>query len=174
MTPSTRYFKQKAITVLNEFCERDVIEHSVAVSRHAVEIAEKLRDSGLEVDLDSVEIGALLHDIGRCRSHGIDHGVRGAEILEQIPELSEYSRYCLTHIGAGISRMDAVKLGLPPGDYVPSTIEEKIVAYADNITEGYRKVDVSVTTGKMKEFLGESHPAVARVRELSDYIESFL
>jgi len=174
LIPSKRYSKQKAITVLKELCERNVIEHSMAVSRYAVEIAEKLRDSGLEVDLDSVETGALLHDIGRCKSHDIDHGVRGAEILEKIPELSAYSRYCLTHIGAGISRKEAVELGLPPGDYMPSTIEEKIVAYADNITEGCKKVDISVTVEKMKKALGEKHPAIARVKELSEYIASFL
>ncbi|MEA1925286.1 MAG: TIGR00295 family protein [Candidatus Altiarchaeota archaeon] len=174
MTPSTGYSKRKATKVLTEFCERNVIEHSMAVSEYAVEIAGKVRDSGREVDVDSVEIGALLHDIGRCKSHGIDHGIMGAKILEKIPDLRGYSRYCLTHIGAGISREEALELGLPPGDYIPSTLEEKIVAYADNITEGCKKVDVSVTLEKMKKALGENHPAIARVKELNDYITPFL
>lgn len=174
MTPSTIYSKKKAIELLTEFCERNVVEHSMAVSDYALEIAEKVLDSGLKVDVDSVEIGALLHDIGRCRSHGIDHGIMGAKILENIPDLREYSRYCLTHIGAGISRKEALELGLPPGDYSPSTIEEKIVAHADNITKGCKKVDVSVTVEKMKKALGEKHPAIARVKELNNYIKSFL
>ncbi len=146
----------------------------MAVSKHAAEIAHGLKNSGMCVDIESVEVGALLHDIGRCRSHGMDHGVKGAEILDEFPELRKYSRYCLTHIGAGLTNEEATELKLPPGDYLPESLEEKIVAYADNITVDDRKVDASVTLKKMGEYLGKEHPAVKRVKKLNGYMESLL
>lgn len=159
---------------MEELCEPNVVAHSKAVCESAREIALLLLDKGLDVDVESVEIGALLHDIGRSESHGIDHGVIGARILENNPELRAYSRFCLTHIGAGISRDEASALGLPAKDYMPRSIEEKIVAHADNITLDGKKADINETIKKMKKILGAHHPAISRVRELGGYIDSFL
>ncbi|MDO5846422.1 MAG: phosphohydrolase, partial [Methanocorpusculum sp.] len=44
------------------------------------------------------------------------------------------------HTGAGLSEDDCVLLGLPPADCVPKTLEEKIVAHADNLAKGSRRV----------------------------------
>ncbi len=39
------------------------------------------------------------------------------------------------HLGAGIPKDEAIILGLPPKDYMPMSLEEKIVAHADNLIE---------------------------------------
>jgi HD superfamily phosphodiesterase len=37
------------------------------------------------------------------------------------------------HIGAGVPRDEAVALGLPPEDFMPHTLEERIVCHSDNL-----------------------------------------
>ena len=39
---------------------------------------------GSYVNLEQVETGAMLHDIGRSRTHTIKHAVVGAEILKNL------------------------------------------------------------------------------------------
>jgi len=120
-----------------------------------------------------VEVGAILHDIGRSKSHGMDHGLKGAEILIN-SEFSEVARVCETHLGAGIDKEEAASLNLPEKDYIPKTIEEKVIAHADNITADKEYVPISETIEKMEKKLGKEHPAIRRVKELNDFINSLL
>jgi 3'-5' exoribonuclease len=46
-----------------------LLEHSLAVTRSAVGIAQNYRDNGFNVDMDVVVAGALLHDIGKLESY---------------------------------------------------------------------------------------------------------
>jgi uncharacterized protein len=146
------------------------MRHVCAVSKHAKGIAEKIRANGHPIDVEFVECAALLHDIGRCRTHGIKHGIEGAKIMEPISP--DIARVCERHIGAGIDRKEAEILGLPVKDYLPLTLEEKVIAHADNLLEGDRIVPIDETIKKFKSRLGKGHPAVKRIIELNDYIES--
>ena len=87
----------------------------------------------MNVEVDAVFIGGLLHDIGRSRTHGIDHAVIGAAIAAEKGLSDKLVHIIERHIGAGITKDEAVALGLPAKDYLPETTEEKIVAYADNL-----------------------------------------
>ena len=111
-------------------CSEDVITHCRAVSALAVMIAEK---AGADCRL--VEAGALLHDIGRSRTQGMYHAIEGARIVLDLGLPRELSLIVERHMGAGIPRAEAVRLGLPEKDYVPRTLEEKIVAHADNLID---------------------------------------
>jgi uncharacterized protein len=146
------------------------MRHVCAVSKHAKSIAESIKARGIDIDVDFVETAALLHDIGRCRTHGIKHGIEGAKIME--PIYPDIARVCERHIGAGIDRGEAEKLGLPVKDYLPTTLEEKVIAHADNLLEGDRLVSIDETVKKFESRLGVGHPAVKRILELNDYIES--
>ena len=146
------------------------MKHVCAVSKHAKSIAEKIKANGRDIDVDFVETAALLHDIGRCRTHGITHGIAGAKIMQPISP--EIALVCERHIGAGIDRKEAEKLGLPVKDYLPVTLEEKVIAHADNLIEGDRIVPINETVKKFESRLGIGHPAVKRIIELNDYIES--
>lgn len=142
----------------------------MSVTRIALRLAEEFRGRGLEVDAALVEAGALLHDLGRSRTHGIRHAVVGGRIAREMGLPEALVRIIERHIGAGIPAEEAGEIGLPRGDYVPETLEEKIVAYADKLIEGCREVEFGVTVGKMAEELGEGHPALARMRALHEEI----
>ncbi len=112
-----------------------VKDHSLKVASVALEFG---RRTG--ADLDLVERGALLHDIGRSVSSGIDHAMRGAEILRKLEICSEIVSIVERHTGAGIPSEEASNLGLPERDFIPLTLEEKVVAHADNLVSGSRRI----------------------------------
>ncbi len=140
-----------------------VIEHCLTVSSLAVGIAEKIRAAGHEVDVEFIETAALLHDIGRSRTQEMRHNVEGADILKKYPR---YARVAERHIGAGITKAEAAELGLPAKDYLPETLEEGIIAYADNLVDEDRVVSFDETLDRFKRELGPQHPAVGRLKKL--------
>ena len=110
----------------------NVIDHCMAVEKLALQIAMKIT-SDPEV-LALVSRGALLHDIGRGRTHGLDHAVMGADILRKRGLDERIVLIVDRHICAGIDAVEAEEEGLPKRDYIPETLAEKIVAHADNLT----------------------------------------
>lgn len=123
-------------------CSADVIEHCRAVADYAKKIAINIRENAahkgqqVQIDIDAVFLGALLHDIGRSKTHGIGHAVAGAKIALENGLDKKLVKIIERHIGSGIPEEEAKGLGLPEKDYVPVTIEEKIVAHADNLIFG--------------------------------------
>jgi len=115
-------------------CSDDVINHCKAVRKVAVRIAKKAH-----ANIQLVEAGALLHDIGRSKSQGIMHGVEGAKIATELGLPLSIVNIIERHLGAGIPIEEAATLGLPPKDYMPITLEEKIVAHADNLIDNDRE-----------------------------------
>ena len=78
------------------------------------------------------------------------------------------------HIGAGITESEAEKLGLPKKSYVPETIEEKIVAHADNLTSGSREVDLDFVIAKWQRNIDESEDNIKRLIRLdNELIKAF-
>jgi uncharacterized protein len=156
------------LKILEKFnCPPHIIEHSKAVSLKAIDISSNFVDKNRsQVDLEQIEIGALLHDIGRSETHTIKHAIVGAEILRSINFPDEIVNITLKHIGAGIPSNEAEKLGLPPGDYMPFTLEEKIVAHADNLVDGTTEVELYSVTEKWKKKFGNDHPAIHRLKKL--------
>lgn len=138
-------------------CSGRVIEHLKLVEKIAVAIARRIvaqskdpapNDDGkamcrVDVDIDLVRAGALLHDIGRGRTHGIRHAVTGAELARDMGLPEELALIIERHIGAGIESEEAKRLGLPPKEYLPLTTEEKIVAHADNLAGPHGKVKLA-------------------------------
>jgi uncharacterized protein len=134
-------------------CRENVIRHVEAVSALAVEIAEACKEKGLKVDLELVEIGGLLHDIGRARTHTVHHALIGAEIAASFDLPRPLVSIIKRHVGGGITAKEAKKLGWPKDIYVPQTLEEKIVSYADKLIEGSRRVPIEKTINKLSEEL---------------------
>lgn len=117
-----------------------IIRHTEAVASLALKIGELAG-----ADLKLVEAGALLHDIGRTKTNGIDHASAGAEILRSESIVDDVVNMVERHTGAGLTKEEARGLGLPLKDYMPVTIEEKIVAHADNLVNGEKVVPLSET-----------------------------
>jgi uncharacterized protein len=154
--------------ILKEFnCPFFVIEHSQAVLSKAINLVTYFE---LEVDLDLVKTGAILHDVGRSRTNGIDHAIVGAELLENKGFPLEVINIVERHIGAGITKKEALILGLPPKDYIPITLEEKVVAHADNLIHGTQEVDLDFVIRKWKKNLGKNHPSIPQIIKLHSEI----
>ena len=117
-----------------------VRRHSLKVAEKALEIAEKIDRE--DIDTDLIEIGGLLHDIGRSKTHDFNHGIIGANILKERGFSKRLSRICETHILGGLDKEDAKKVGLPERDYLPLTLEEKIVCLADKHISGTKDVSI--------------------------------
>ena len=95
------------------------------------------------VDRQFVEEAAMLHDIGiiYCRApkifcvgehQYIEHGYLGAELLRR----EGYPRHALVaerHTGSGITMDQVIRedLPIPVQDYLPVSLEERIICYAD-------------------------------------------
>ena len=123
-------------------CSEGVIKHCMKVAKLAVEIARRIKENGHNVDVEAVEAGAMLHDIGRAKTHGIMHIIEGVKIASRYGMPKKVLNIIERHGGAGIDEEEAIKLGLPKKDYSPIAIEEKIVAHADNLVgNGYRSVE---------------------------------
>ncbi len=157
--------REQALQFLSESgCRENVVRHVEAVSELAVEIAQTLKKRGLNVDVGLVEIGALMHDIGRSKTHSVHHAVVGAEIAKSLDMPESIVLIIQRHVGGGITAGESRKLGWPRGIYVPQTLEEKIVSYADKLIEGSRRVPIEKT---IEAFSKELPPAAAeRIRKL--------
>ncbi|MBA2851883.1 uncharacterized protein HNP86_002046 [Methanococcus maripaludis] len=139
------------LTFLAERCEKNVVLHSIAVADYVYEFGIKLLNKKYDFDLDTAVLGAILHDIGRSKSHNIDHGIIGSEILLKNNFNEKYAKIAERHIGAGISIKEAEDLNLPKKDYIPKTLEEKVIANADNLISRDLRVDIDFVIDKFKK-----------------------
>ncbi|MBI5143136.1 MAG: TIGR00295 family protein [Nitrospirae bacterium] len=153
-------------------CPENVVAHCLSVRNTAMSIAARVKS--VDLDLELLEAGAMLHDIGRSRTHGITHAVEGARIARETGIDERIARIIERHIGAGIAADEAALLGLPSGDYVPETPEEKIVAHADNLTKGHVEVSFEECLEMFERRLGSDNPAVGRVIRLHREIEGWM
>lgn len=148
----TSFKKEDALKLLQKYnADGRVMDHLWAVHDYAMEIADRI-----ECDRDLVEVGSLLHDIGRTRSHNKDHAIIGADILRKEGVDEAIVNIVERHVGAGLTEPEAIQLGLPPKNYVPRTIEEKIVCHADNLIGGTERVSIqdTIKIARIKWFPG--------------------
>ncbi len=151
-------------------CNKDIFIHCLKVAEVAVSIAKRIGN----VDIRRVLIGALLHDVGRCFENGIKHGIVGAKIAKEFGFDEKIQRIIKTHIGAGIDKEEAIRLGLPKDDYIPRSIEEKIVCYADKIVFFNNVVPFSRVLKRFKRELGENHPSIKRLLKLHEELTKLI
>ncbi|MHC1756912.1 MAG: TIGR00295 family protein [Methanosarcina sp.] len=163
--------RAEAIRLLEESgCAPNVIEHCKEVASLAVEIAEEAKAAGQSVNLELVEVGALLHDSGRCRTHEIAHAVEGFKLAKSRGVEPEVAEIIKRHIGAGVSKEEAKELGLPEDDYFPRSLEEKIVAHADNLVKGTSRITIQERVELMRKKNVSEH-VIQRVKKLAEEVE---
>ena len=120
---------------------RILITNSQSVARKALQTVDLHPE--LRLDRQFILEAAMLHDIGifRCDAPGIQcfgtepyicHGRIGAELL-RAEGFPRHARVCERHTGAGLTCQEIVAQGLPlpPEDFLPETIEEQLICYAD-------------------------------------------
>ena len=108
------------------------ISHSVKVAKKALEIAARTRKN---LDMELVGRGALFHDLGKAKTHDIEHGKLGAEMGAALGLPPPITAVMEKHIRGGLTPEEAIELGLPVKDYTLSALEERIIIYADRLVD---------------------------------------
>ena len=158
-----------------------LLTHSRQVADRALRIVDahpEWTEQGL-VDRAFVEEAAMLHDIGiifcnapkiHCLgSHKyIEHGYLGAELLRQ-EGLPKHALVAERHTGTGITieQVEREELPIPPRNYCPESLEEKIICYADKF---YSKSHLGeeVALSKVRSNIWKyGHDAIVRWEALS-------
>ena len=119
-------------------CDPGVISHCVTVCNVAMQYADA---SGI-ADGELVRAGAMLHDIGRGKTHSIAHAQIGADLCRSMGFPEEQARIIECHTGAGLSADECTLLRLLPRECIPRTLEEKIVTNADNLAGGKHRITI--------------------------------
>jgi uncharacterized protein len=108
------------------------------VHQFAVTIGNKFIEQGYKINMPLIEAGALLHDIGRSKTQGLKHALAGCEIAKRIGLPDDLISIIRNHIGAGITKEEALYIGLPGEDYIPLRWKKRLFAAADNLAAGER------------------------------------
>jgi len=165
MTPNA----QRALALHRKYRSNErTVAHCQACARISKLVAETAAGRGNMVNQEAVEAGALLHDIGRSQTQLVNHGYVGAQILEKEGVDGIVVEIVRRHVGAGISAEEAGALGFPPGDYVPRTLEQKIVCFADKLLDGDKARPFEE---EVKRFVKKGHD-VQRLRKLKEDVDT--
>lgn len=160
--------KEECLVILKKYdTPLQVIQHCLTVTQIVEDFISQINNINKELAI----AGAMLHDIGRSVDHTIFHAVKGVEILKEENLDPRVLSIVRNHIGTGIEKEEAIKLGLPSGEYIPQTIEEILVSYSDNLAFGKKK---RTFNEGLKEFIskfGADSNIVKRFYEQKEIIE---
>lgn len=125
----------------NEPLKEILLTHSRMVADRCLRIAQA--HPKLNLDTAFLEEAAMLHDIGIFLTNApgiscfgthpyICHGYLGAELMRR-EGFPKHARVCERHTGTGLTLQNILEqnLPLPHQDFVPETLEEQVVCYAD-------------------------------------------
>lgn len=135
------------LSLIEKYCagnpelERILFLHSKKVADMALRIANNHPE--LNLDQRFIFEAAMLHDLGVVKVSApgihcfgsepyIKHGLCGAEILRS-EGLPLHARVAERHTGTGLTKQAILSQGLPlpPQDFCPETLAEKLICYAD-------------------------------------------
>jgi uncharacterized protein (TIGR00295 family) len=160
---------QQALALHRKYGSNDrIVGHCQACAKISEALARKAIEQGHPLNGQAAVAGALLHDIGRSQTQTVGHGYVGAGILEREGVDGAVVEIVKRHVGAGISPEEALALGFPPGDYIPRTLEQKVVCFADKLLDGDRARPFEE---EVKRFVKKGHD-VARLRRLKQDVDA--
>lgn len=121
--------------------EEILLQHSRDVAARVLMIVDAHPE--MKVDRTFIYEAAMLHDIGilytnapgiECygTEHYLRHGILGAQILRK-EGLPQHARVAERHTGTGLTAQTIRRqnLPLPEQDFLPESLEEQIICYAD-------------------------------------------
>ena len=155
--------------------------------------SEQVRDKALQIcyahpewqiDKDFIAEAAMLHDIGIIYCYApniycfgshkyIEHGYLGAELLRN-EGLPLHALVAERHTGSGITIEQVIRedLPIPVRDYVPVSLEERIICYADKF---YSKSHLGeeIDINKIRQNIWKyGHDAILRWEQLEQEMDS--
>lgn len=159
-----------------------LVTHSRLVRDKALWIAQ--RNTHLNVNLELLELGALLHDIGVLFTHApeigcqgphpyICHGYLGRELLE-LEGLADVALFAERHTGAGLTVVDIQNqnLPVPQRDMMPVSVEEQIVCLADKFYSKGKHPEREIPLEKVRQKL--LRHGADQLRRFDGWVERFL
>lgn len=158
---------------------KSLIRHSREVLKKSIDLAEKVKDKN--PDINFIKEAAILHDIGisavgtkldsnQNKKPYIFHGILGRKILEK-EGLPLHALVAERHVGSGINKKEALKLGLPAKDMLPKSIEEKIICFADKFSSKSpgKKDDIKSIEKEMASYGHNPHKRFLALKKLFGY-----
>ena len=150
--------------------------HAEKVTSLALEMAR--RHPELNIDMQFVEEAAMLHDLGifltdapRIYCFGTEaylcHGYLGGKLLRELGH-ERHARVCERHTGTGLTKEAIIANGwnLPVKDFVPETIEEQLICFADKFYSKTKYLETARTLEQVVESMAKISPeAVEKVKE---------
>ena len=125
--------KKEDIDLLkNQGMVAEDLEHSIQVAEKALEIGCRI---ATDVDMELIGRGALFHDLGKTETHGITHGLVGAQKGATLGLPETVNAIMEKHIRGGLTEAEAIELGLPVKDYTLHLLEERVIIYADRLVD---------------------------------------
>lgn len=149
------------------------VRHCFAVSAVADRLAVLLsKRNDIDLDFRLLKVGALLHDIGRCRTqHPILHGVEGFRLLSSLGHDRE-AFICASHVLCGMGREEASRHGLPDQDFFPRTLEEQLVPLIDSVVELDRPTTLDERCASISRRYQQDPLFLARFQQAADTARS--
>ena len=149
-------------------------------TKHCLAVADSASRLGLildgrqSIDHDFLWAAALLHDIGRCITHDpIGHGVEGYKLLMSLGHERE-AYACASHILFGLEASEAVQFGLPARDFIPRTIEERLVTLVDLLLENDVPTTLDRRFSSLRERNAENGFFLSRLERARERAEVFM
>jgi uncharacterized protein (TIGR00295 family) len=160
---------QEALALHRKYGSNErTVAHCQACARISKLLSDMAAKRGHPVNEEVVVAGAILHDIGRSRTQLVSHGYVGAEMLAKEGVDGSVVEIVKRHVGAGISEEESAALKFPSGDYIPRTLEEKIVCFADKMLDGDKARPFEE---EVKRFVKKGHD-VQRLRRLKEDVDA--
>ena len=170
----------EALELLMKYLKDDeeTINHCILVSDFAYKISGEIKEKNNELDInpEKLKIAGLLHDI--AKDVDIMHYFEGKKILEDLG-LGEIGSIISKHMKSS----EVAKAKNIEGDFIPRTIEEKILTYADlnfykdNKVIPKQRLDQKVKSAQKKGKqikIDLINKARERLLKLSEEVESYL
>lgn len=153
--------------------------HAEKVTALALEMAR--RHPELEIDMLFVEEAAMLHDLGIfltdaprifcCGSESyLCHGYLGAELLRS-RGYERHARVCERHTGTGLTKELVAANGwnLPVKDFVPETIDEQLICFADKFYSKTKFLETPRTLEQVVESMRKiSDESVKKIKQWAE------
>ena len=156
--------------------------HAEKVTSLALEMAARHPELG--VDTGFVKEAAMLHDLGifltdapRIYCFGTEpylcHGYLGAELLRTLG-YERHARVCERHTGTGLTKeqVAANAWNLPVKDFVPETIEEQLICFADKFYSKTKFLETRRTFEQVVESLAKI--SAESVEKVNRWAEMFM
>lgn len=178
--PSAGLTYDNALTLVQQYGgDAAWTRHCLAVSRVAEQVGRVLAEHH-PIDREFLRVAGLVHDIGRYRTHDpVQHGVEGYRLLTSLGHHRE-GFICVSHVQCGLSAAEAAAAGLPEQDFLPRTLEERLIPVFDSMVELDRPTTVQERFASLARryqgndaFLESVERSHRRVRAVMDDVERF-